>query len=184
MNASRWSNTLAIPVSKTRDHIQGPETAPVTLLEYGDYECPYCGAAHPIVRAIREEMGSQLRFVYRHFPLNTVHMHAQQAAEAAEEAGAFRRFWQMHDTLYEHQQALDDDDLLRYAAGLNLNIAAFRADLSRHIHLPKVREDFMSGVHSGVSGTPAFYINGRRFDASWDLETLFDAVQAAARAES
>lgn len=180
MNASRWAAQLAAPVSGNRDHTRGSEAAPVTLVEYGDYECPYCGAAYAIVEAIRKDMGSQLRFAYRHFPLTTVHLHAQQAAEAAEEAGAYKRFWQMHDTLYTHQEALDDEDLVNYAAQLKLNVPAFRADLSRHVHLPKVREDFMTGVHSGVNGTPAFYINGRRYDASWDMATLLGALRAAA----
>lgn len=183
MNASRWGTKLALPVSHTRDHIRGVETAPVTLVQYGDYECPYCATAHAIVNAIIEEMGQELRFVYRHFPLNTLHMHAQQAAEAAEEAGAYKRFWPMHDLLYRNQQALQDEDLTRYAAELQLSVTAFGADLSRHIHLPKVREDFMSGVHSGVDGTPTFYINGWRYGGSWDLSTLLSALRASARAQ-
>ena len=170
---------LTVPVGP-RDHAQGPPTAPVTLLEYGDYECPYCGAAYPIVKHIQQQLGDQLRFVFRNFPLSTVHPHAQQAAEAAEAAGAQGKFWEMHDTLYEHQQALDDTYLLQYARSLHLDLPRFERDLLTHTFAERVREDFSSGMRSGVNGTPTFFINGLRHDGAYDLETLLAAIMRAA----
>ena len=122
-----------MPVSEDRDHIQGSSDAPVTLVEYGDYECPYCGAAYPILKDIQRRMGEQLRFVFRNFPLSTSHPHAEQAAEAAEAAGAQGRFWEMHDRLYENQRHLRDDDLVSYAEGLDLEIDLFDKELSEHV---------------------------------------------------
>src|SRR3954469_11553533 len=122
MTMTSWKSTLVLPVSPERDHIRGPEDAPVTLLEYGDYECPYCGAAHAIVAAVRQAMGDRLRFVFRHFPLTTMHPHAETAAEAAEAAGAQRNFWGMHDMLYENQQQLDVRHLLLYAETLGIDL--------------------------------------------------------------
>jgi protein-disulfide isomerase len=182
MNTSSWEATLALPVSPARDHIWGPPTAPVTLVEYGDYECPYCAAAHGIVRATQTSLGDELRFVFRHFPMTTVHPHAQPAAEAAEAAGAQGKFWQMHDLLYENQEQLDAPYLLGYAKALGLDVARLSGDLVTHVHAPKVREDFMSGVRSGVNGTPTFYINGVRHDGSWDAVSLLDALRSAAPA--
>jgi len=170
---------LAVPVGP-RDHIIGPDTAPVTLVEYGDYECPYCGAAHPIVQALVDRLGDDLRFVFRHFPLAQAHPHAQQAAEAAEAAGVQGKFWQMHDLLYEHQTALDSHHLLAYAGALGLDVERFASELASHVHADRVRQDFMSGVRSGVNGTPSFFINGRRHDGSYDLRTLLAAIVAAA----
>jgi len=169
---------LTVPVSEDRDHIQGPVFAPVTLLEYGDYECPYCGAAYPIVKQVQERMGERLRFVFRNFPITTSHPHAEQAAEAAEAAAAQGRFWEMHDHLYEHQRRLETTDLHDYAEQLELDVERFDRELAGHVHAARVREDFMSGVHSGVNGTPTFYINGKRHDSSYDLETLLSALDA------
>lgn len=152
---------LAVPVG-SRDHIQGPATAPVTLVEYGDYECPSCGAAYPIVKEVRRRLGVRLRFVFRNFPLTTVHPHAQHAAEAAEAAGAQGRFWEMHDALFEHQDALADDALIGYARALGLDMIQFTRDLREHRYVARVGEDVAGGLRSGVNGTPAFYINGRR----------------------
>jgi protein-disulfide isomerase len=163
------------------DHVQGPETALVTLVEYGDYECPFCGQAHPIVKAVQRHFGNQLRFAFRHFPLTQIHPHAQGAAEAAEAAGAQGAFWPMHDMLYEHQHALDFDSLVQYAALLRLDANRLARELASGVWTPRVREHFMSGVRSGVNGTPTFFINGRRHDGSWDLESLTAAVQRAAR---
>ncbi|HEV7663026.1 MAG TPA: thioredoxin domain-containing protein [Chloroflexota bacterium] len=173
--------TLTPPIGD-RDHVVGPVSAPVTVVEYGDYECPYCGMAHPIVKELRRRMGNQIRFAFRHFPLSRVHPHAERAAEAAEAAGAQGppRFWQMHDMLYEHQDALEDEDLLVYAAEIGLDMDRFVADLESGRHARKVREDFISGVRSGVNGTPTFFINGRRHQGSYDLATLMAAVSAAA----
>ncbi len=180
MSMTMWEAVLATPVTPERDHIRGPLDAPVSLVEYGDYECPYCGAAHPIVDAIQKEMGNSLRFVFRHFPLTTVHAHAQLAAEAAEAAGAQGQFWAMHHVLYDNQQHLDDADVIAYAEALQLDVRRFGRDLAEHAHVQKVREDFMSGVRSGVNGTPSFFINGVRHDGGWDYAALLSAVQQAA----
>jgi protein-disulfide isomerase len=170
---------LTLPVSN-RDHIQGPPTARVTLLEYGDYQCPYCLQAYPIMLDIQQHLGDSMRLVYRNFPITTAHPDAQQAAEAAEAAGAQGKFWQMHDYLFEHQSRLDDVALLSYAADLGLNLDRFARDLQTHAFAGRVREDFLSGVRSGVNGTPTFFINGLRHDGAWDLETLTGAILSAA----
>jgi protein-disulfide isomerase len=170
---------LVLPVSE-RDHAHGPASAPATLLEYGDYECPFCGQAHPVVRAVQARLGRRMRFVFRHFPLTEIHPRALPAAEAAEAAGAQGRFWQMHDLLFDNQPALADADLLRYAGALGLDLPRFVTELAEHVHEPKIREDFMSGVRSGVNGTPTFFINGVRHDGAWDVDTLSDALLAAA----
>jgi len=169
---------LTLPVGP-RDHAQGPGDALVTLVEYGDYECPHCGRAFPIVKEVQRRLGSKLRFVFRNFPLRESHPHAQHAAEAAEGTAAHGRFWKMHDMLYEHQQALDDAHLVGYASCLGLDAKAFEHELRAHAHRARVREDFMSGVRSGVNGTPTFFINGLRFDDSWDADTLTEALKAA-----
>ena len=171
---------LTLPVGP-RDHAQGPADAPVTLVEYGDYECPSCGQAYPIVKEVQRRLGSKLRFVFRNFPLTDAHPHAQHAAEAAEEAAAQGQFWEMHDALYEHQRALDDAHLLGYAAKLGLDAKVFEKQLHAHAHKARVHQDFTSGVRSGVKGTPTFYINGVRFDDSWDPDTLTDALKAASK---
>jgi protein-disulfide isomerase len=171
---------LTLPVG-SRDHAQGPADAPVTLVEYGDYECPHCGRAYPIVKEVQRRLGSTLRFVFRNFPLSESHPHAAHAAEAAEGAAAHRRFWEMHDMLFEHQHALDDKHLVGYAAALGLDVAAFERELRAHHYKSRVREDFMSGVRSGVNGTPTFFVNGLRFDDSWDADTLTEALASAAR---
>jgi protein-disulfide isomerase len=171
---------LAPPVGK-RDHVRGPADAPLTLVEYGDFECPYCAAAYLIVKKVQEVMADQLRLVFRHFPLTQIHPHAQGAAEASEAAGAQGRFWEMHDLLYENQRALDPMHLLGYAEDLDLDTQRFVRELEERVYQPRVREDFMSGVRSGVNGTPAFFINGIRYDGSWDLAPLLEALEKAAR---
>ena len=180
MSKTQWEATLTLPVSEDRDHIQGPAEAAVTLVEYGDYECPYCGAAYPMIKEVQERMGERLRFVFRNFPISTSHPHAEQAAEAAEAAATQGRFWQMHDLLYENQQRLGDEDLRSYAEQLGLEVEPFDQELAEHVHAPRVHEDFMSGVRSGVNGTPTFYINGSRHDDSYDAETLLAALERAA----
>jgi protein-disulfide isomerase len=177
---TEWGAELTLPVDAGRDHIQGPEQAPVTLVEYGDYECPYCGAAYPIIKQVQSRMGDRLRFVFRNFPITTSHPHAEQAAEAAEAAAAQGTFWEMHDLLYENQQHLEPSDLHRYAEQLGLDGREFDEELAQHVHADRVREDFMSGVRSGVNGTPTFYINGARHDDSYELETLLAALESAA----
>ncbi len=173
---------LRMPVDAARDHIQGPEDAPVTLVEYGDYECPYCGQAYPIVQAIQKEMGDKLRFVFRNFPLSEIHPHAAHAAQLAEAAAARGKFWEMHDSLFEHQKALADFHLKDYASEVGLSAEEVMADVKNGTFEGRVREDFMSGVRSGVNGTPTFFINGQRFNDSWDKETLLAALQAAVSA--
>jgi protein-disulfide isomerase len=179
VTSTEWEAVLATPVSEDRDHIQGPADAAVTLLEYGDYECPYCGAAYPIVKEVQARMGDRLRFVFRNFPISTSHPHAEQAAEAAEAAAAQGRFWQMHDVLFENQKRLSDQDLHRYAEELGLDVERFDRELAEHLHADRVHEDFLSGVRSGVNGTPTFYINGTRHDDSYDVETLLAALGGA-----
>jgi protein-disulfide isomerase len=178
--ATSLGGTLTPPVSK-RDHVQGPADAPVTLVEYGDFECPYCAAAYVIVKKVQEAMSENLRFVFRHFPLSQIHPHAEGAAEASEAAGAQGRFWEMHDLLYENQRALDSMHLLGYAEDLGLDTQRFIRELEDRVHQPRVREDFMSGVRSGVNGTPAFFINGLRYDGSWDLMPLLAALESASQ---
>ena len=176
---SGGTGTLVTPVGPA-DHTSGPDDAPVTLVEYGDYECPYCGMAYPIVKALQRRMGKRLRFVYRNFPLKESHPHAQHAAEAAEGAGAQGRFWPMHDVLFERQEALADDDLLRYAAELKLDVARLAAELEGGAHTRRVRDDFRGGVRSGVNGTPTFFVNGHRYDGPWTDEGGFlDALREA-----
>jgi protein-disulfide isomerase len=181
MSRTQWEEVLVLPVSDDRDHIQGPPDAAVTLVEYGDYECPFCGAAYPIVKDVQARMGSKLRFVFRNFPITTSHPHAEQAAETAEAAAAQGRFWEMHDLLYENQRQLGDQDLRGYAQRLGLDLESFDRELAEHVHAARVREDFMSGVRSGVNGTPTFYVNGTRYDDPYDADTLLAALERAAK---
>jgi protein-disulfide isomerase len=171
---------LTMPVGD-RDHVEGSADAPVTLVEYGDYECPYCGKAFLIVKAIQEQMGDRLRFVFRNFPIATSHPHARRAAEVAEAAGAQGKFWPMHDLLYRHQNTLDEASLLRYAQRLELDMVQFEHDLQNHTYAQRVRDDFMSGVRSGVAGTPAFFINGVLYQERWEQEPPLAALNAAAK---
>ena len=183
MTTTQWEAVLTMPVTEGRDHIQGPTNAPATLVQYGDYECPYCGAAYPIIKEVQARMGGRLRFVFRNFPISTSHPHAEQAAEAAEAAAAQVRFWEMHDLLYENQRRLRDRDLHAYAEQLALDVERFDRDLAEHVHAARVHEDFLSGVRSGVNGTPTFYINTARHDDSYDTETLLAALERPAAAE-
>jgi protein-disulfide isomerase len=159
--------------------MQGPPDAPVTLVEYGDYECPFCGAAYAIVKAIQERLGDQLCFVFRNFPLTEAHPHAEDAAEAAEAASGQGKFWPMHDLLYENQDALEPEDLVQYARSLRLDLPRFVKELSEHVWAERVREDFRSGVRSGVNGTPTFFINGVRHDGGYDMASLLAAIEEA-----
>src|SRR5215472_2436874 len=170
---------LAVPVDPERDHIRGPkEDALVTLVEYGDFECPYCGQAEPAVRELIRQSG-ELRFVFRHLPLTDVHPHAQLAAEAAEAAGKQGKFWEMHDMLLDHQDALEVPDLVRYAREIGLDVGQFTADLRRHVGAGRVAEDVDSADLATVSGTPTFFINGIRHYGAYDLATLKEAVHTA-----
>lgn len=167
--------SLSIAVGKD-DHVQGPSDAPLTLLEYGDYQCPHCGRAYPIIKAIQQRLGAQLRFVFRNMPLNQAHPFAEVAAEAAEAAAAQGKFWEMHDGIYENQATLGPELLLQLAHHLKLDIEMFEDDLKSRKYQAHVKRDFSGGVRSGVNGTPAFFIDGERYDASWDEQTLTAAL--------
>ena len=177
------SAQLRPPVGE-RDHIAGPDDAPLTLVEYGDYECPHCARAHPIVEELQKMMAGRMRFVFRNFPLREAHPHAEHAAESAEWAGEYGKFWEMHDALFEHSGDgpgwLDDERLLGYASDLGLDPGDLLSALEEERYRSRVRSDFMSGVRSGVNGTPTFFINGVRYDGSWELEDLADALAGAA----
>ena len=166
---------LLLPRAK-RDHIQGSIDAPIALVEYGDYECPYCGQAYPIVKAIQERLGHRLCFALRNFPLTNSHPHAEHAAEAAEAAGGQGKFWEMHDMLYENQEALDDEHLAQYAEALGLDARHLISDVLGGAHMARVREDFQSGARGGVNGTPTFFINGVRHDDAPSFEALLAAL--------
>jgi len=170
---------LKIPVSE-RDHIQG-SSAKVTLLEYGDYQCPYCGEAYSIVKRVQQKFDGDLRFVFRNFPVTEIHPFAEFGAQIAESAGAGGKFWEMHDYLYEHQPYLANPDFfIQYAStGLGLNGEKVREDVTTHAYTSRIREDFISGVRSGVNGTPTFFINELRHNGDYQYDTLVEAVGAA-----
>jgi Na+/H+ antiporter NhaA len=172
---------LVDDVDPERDHVRGPEDAPVTLLEYGDFECPYCGRAEQVIRELLVAAGSDVRYVWRHLPLNDVHPWAQLAAEASEAAAAQGRFWEMHDALLAHQDDLRMTDLMRYAAELGLDTDRFRDDMRHHAHAERILADVTTADESGVSGTPTFFINGRRHYGVYDIGTLTEEVHAAKR---
>jgi protein-disulfide isomerase len=159
---------LAIPVSAD-DHALGPQSASITLVEYGDYECSYCGAAYPIVAALQRTFGDELRFVFRNMPLTNVHPHAEAAAEAAEAVGLQGHFWEMHDLLFEHQNALDPSALLSYASASGADSTEFEVALERRVTRERVQHDVEGGLRSGVNGTPTFFVNEARYDGSWEL---------------
>ncbi|HEY1501845.1 MAG TPA: thioredoxin domain-containing protein [Acidobacteriaceae bacterium] len=163
-----------------RDHFLGSPSAPVTLVEYGDFECLPCSQAYPVIRDIRESLGDRLRLVFRNFPLSTVHPHAQHAAEAAEAAGGQRRFWQMHDALFEQQRQLSDRHLRLYASQSGLDMDRFNREMAGHAWAPAVREHFLGGVRSAVSGTPTFFINGVQYVGLIDVLSLRMAIEDAA----
>jgi len=170
---------LAAPVDPERDHTRGPLDAPVALVEYGDFECPYCGQAEPVVREQLGEHGEDVLFVFRHLPLTDVHAHAQLAAEASEAAGAQGKFWEMHDLMLAHQDALEPRHLVGYAEQLGLDVARFRDELRRRVHAPRITEDIADADASQVTGTPTFFINGQRHRGAYDIATLQAAIRAA-----
>jgi len=167
---------LTLPVSESRDHIQGPATALVTLVEYGDYECPYCAQAYMITKEIQERLGSKLRFVFRNFPVTKIRPHAYEAALAAEAAAAQGKFWEMYDYLFKHGQATTDDNLRRSAASLGLNLTRFDREFLDRMYRSHVDEDIQSGKSSGVKNTPTFFINGELYNGAWDLDSLLGAL--------
>ena len=167
---------LKVPVS-SEDHAQGPESAPVTLVEYGDYECPHCGHAHTVVKRLQKKFGSSLRFVFRNFPLTEIHPMAGPAAEAAEFAASKQKFWEMHDGIYENEDSLSPELLDELATGLKLSAEEMDSALEQELFTERVRADFMGGVRSGVNGTPTFFINGRRHDGAAEFAALAEAIE-------
>jgi len=167
---------LVLPI-KDRDHIQGPIDAPLSLLEYGDYECPYCGEAHPIVKAVQKRLANKLCFAFRNFPLVNSHPFAEHAAEAAEAAAAQGKFWPMHDLLFENQAALDDESLAEYAETLGLDSRRLIAEVLAGEHTARIRDDFKTGAHDGVNGTPTFFVNGLRYEGEPDVEAMVAALK-------
>jgi protein-disulfide isomerase len=172
-----------VPPVGPSDHALGSPEAPATLVEYGDYECPYCGAAYPMIKLLQQSLGDTLRLVFRNFPLSQAHEHAMLAAQAAEAAGVSgeESFWRMHDQLFEHQNALEPMDLVSYAKEVGLDATQFRRDLESGTFAPRVRSDFRSGVRSGVNGTPTFFINGQRYEGDHTQLALETALRNAAR---
>lgn len=169
---------LKIPVGPA-DHALGDENAPVTLVEYGDYECPHCGRAHPIVQAVKKHFGKQLRFVYRHFPLTQVHPYAEPAAEAAEFAGVNGRFWEMHDAIFDNQDRLSVPLLTELAQEFGLSPEDLASAFQAHEFARQVKDQFMGGVRSGVNGTPTFFINGSRYEGMNEFDDFVEAIEAA-----
>jgi protein-disulfide isomerase len=172
---------LTLPVNETRDHTQGSPTARVTLVQYGDYQCPYCGEAYSIIKKIQKRFGADLRFVFRNFPIVEAHPFAENGAEIAEAAGAQGKFWEMHDYLYENQQSLSNVDFFaRYASeNLRLDGKRLKEEVLSRAYTPRIKEDFMSGIRSGVNGTPTFFINDYRHNGSYDYEVLEEAIEIA-----
>ena len=172
------------PPIGSEDHMTGPRIAPVSLVEYGDFECGFCGEAFPIVQALLEHLDDQVRFAFRHFPLVQAHPHAALAAQAAEAAAAQGQFWEMHDRLFEHQDALSMMDLVGHATALDLDVDRFLRDLSEDRYSERVARDFHSGVRSGVNGTPTFFIDEVLYDGSWDVASLLGALTSTARSKA
>ncbi len=172
---------LTFPVNETRDHIQGSPTAKITLVQYGDYQCPYCGEAYSIIKRIQKRFGSDLRFVFRNFPITEAHPFAETGAEIAEAAGAQGKFWEMHDFLFENQQSLSNVDFFaRYAnEKLGLDGKRLKNEVLTRAYTPRIKEDFTSGIRSGVNGTPTFFINDYRHNGSYDYDVLEEAIEFA-----
>ena len=171
------SAVLTQPVS-ARDHAEGPADAPLTLVEYGDYQCPYCGAAYPIVKRLQKKLGKKLRFVFRNFPLTQAHPFALIAAEAAETAALQGKFWEMHDLLYEKQTFLEPEVIPPWAESIGLDLDKFGNDIKQGVVEKRIQEDRQSGIRSGVNGTPTFFINGTRYDGSPDYGSLLSALES------
>ena len=169
--------SLKPPVSE-KDHLQGDKNAAIELVEYGDYQCPHCGRAYPIIKEIQKKLGSKLKFVFRNFPLAEAHPNATNAAIASEAAAEQGKFWEMHDSLFEHQNSLRDSSLLKYAGQIGLDITKFEKDFDRQDIQDKVADDFESGVRSGVNGTPTFFINGKKYNDSWDEDILLGYLES------
>jgi protein-disulfide isomerase len=171
---------LTIPVSPD-DHSRGPDGAPLVIVEYGDFECPFCGQAYPVVERLLQEFGEDMKLVFRHFPLSTIHPHARRAAQAAEAAGLQQRFWEMHSLLFTNQRRLDDDSLMSYAQRIGVDTERFRSDMDGEEVARLVRRHFEGGLRSGVNRTPTFFINGQRHDGDNSYEALKYDIQVALR---
>jgi protein-disulfide isomerase len=169
--------SLKVPVSRA-DHIQGSENAPITLVEYGDYECPFCGAAYYVIKQLQKHFGKQLRFVFRNFPLTQIHPYAEIAAEAAEFAGLNNQFWEMHDLIYENQSSLNGPFLLELGTALGLDARELAKAIETRAFEDKIKNDFLGGVKSGVNGTPTFFINGERYNGSYEYPELEAALES------
>ena len=171
---------LTPPVDEKRDHAKGSADAPVTLVEYGDFECPDCGAAYPTVNELLQRMGDRVRFVYRYYPLVDSHPHAEHAAEVAEAAAAQGKFWEMFDMLYQNQRKLDDDALMQYARAIGMDTQRLNDEMLKAVYTKRVEEDLASGDKSGVEGTPTFYINGVYYDGAYNVDAFQRALEQAA----
>lgn len=166
---------------KKDDHLQGSKNAPIVLVEYGDYQCPYCGAAYPVIKKLQEHFGDKMLFVFRNFPLVSSHAHSLDAALAAEAAAHQSQFWKMHDILYEHQNQLDSNHLYSYAKSLNLDMNRFEKDIKKSQTIEHIREDMEAGEESGVDGTPSFYINGRKYHGASDYDEMKEYIDGLMR---
>jgi protein-disulfide isomerase len=171
-------NTHLKPPVNDNDHIEGNPKAPIELLEYGDYQCPHCGRAYPIIKDIQKRLGEKLKFVFRNFPLTEIHPDAFSAALAAEAAGQQKKFWEMHDIIFEHQRHLETENILAYAKRVGLNMAEFSKDIQQDIFVNKVENDIESGIRSGVNGTPSFYVNGSKYNGNWEDEEFVDFLES------
>jgi len=168
---------VLIPAVNSIDHIFGNPAAPIELVEYGDYECPYCGRAYPIVKSIQQKLGDEIKFVFRNFPLSKIHPNAFSAAVATEAAALQNRFWEMHDIIFENQKLLEDDFILLYASRLDLDLVRFNEDIQQKSLAKKVEKDFDSGIRSGVNRTPTFFINGAKYEGEWTGDQLFQYLK-------
>ncbi len=171
-------STSLTPAVSSHDHAQGADQAPLELVEYGDYQCGYCGEAYPLVKAAQQALGLSLKLVFRNFPLADAHPYAQQAALAAEAAGLQNKFWEMHDALYTHQGQLDAAHLAGYAKSLGLNVEQFQRDSQKKTLAAKIEADLESGVRSGVNGTPSFFVNGQKYDGDWQQHELLQFLRS------
>ena len=181
MRDRRTSAALLTPDAAT-DHIRGPASAPVTIVEYGDYECPSCGQAHAAMRIMLDHFGDRLRLAFRHYPQVGIHPHAEMAAEAAEAAGAQGRFWPFHDMLFRHQDQLEETHLRQYAARVGLDLERYDYEMNDHVYLQRVQEHASGGEQLGIRAMPTFYVNGELTDVSFGMKHLEDAIERALRA--
>jgi protein-disulfide isomerase len=165
------------PAVNARDHVQGAEHASIELVEYGDYQCPHCGRAYPLIKNIQAQLGKNLKFIFRNFPLADAHPNAMHAAIAAEAAGVQGKFWEMHDIIFEHQEHLGDSHLVKYAANVGVDVEKFKSDFEKPEITERVESDFESGIRSGVNGTPSFFINGQKYNGDWEGEEFLEYLK-------